>query len=50
MHEKLKTLEEVTAWMHARGFRLVEIVTQDEYTHDVIVAAEPARHLVFDTT
>jgi hypothetical protein len=50
MHEKLKTLEEVVAWMHARGFSLVEIVTQDEYTHDVVVAAEPPGYLVFDTT
>jgi hypothetical protein len=50
MHEKLKTLEEVVAWMHARGLPLVEIVTQDEYTHDVVVAAEPPGYLVFDTT
>jgi hypothetical protein len=50
VHDRLKTLEEVTAWMHARDFSLVEIVTQDEYTHDVVVAAGPARWLVFDTT
>ena len=50
MHDKLRTLEEVMAWSHARGFALVEIVTQDEYTHDVVIAAANAEHLVFDTT
>ena len=49
MHGKLKTLEEVVAWMHARGFSLVEIVTQDEYTHDVITRA-PDGYRVYDTT
>jgi hypothetical protein len=49
MHDKLRTLEEVLAWSHARGFTLVEIVTQDEYTHDVVIAA-PNEHYVFDTT
>ena len=49
MQEKLKTLEEVLAWARALGHALVEVVTQDEYTHDVVVAAG-ARFLVFDTT
>jgi hypothetical protein len=49
MHEKLQTLEEVLRWAHALGHSLVEVVTQDEYTHDVVVAAD-ARWLVFDTT
>jgi hypothetical protein len=49
MHEKLKTLEEVLAWARALGHALVEVVTQDEYTHDVVVAAG-ARWVVFDTT
>lgn len=48
--EKLQTLEEVLRWTHARGFALLEVVTQDEYTHDVVIAAPPARWLVFDTT
>lgn len=29
---------------------LVEIVTQDEYTHDVIYAYRDSIHLVYDTT
>ena len=28
---------------------LVEVIVQDEFTHDVIIHA-PARYLVFDTT
>ncbi|MCU1282719.1 MAG: hypothetical protein JWM53_6265 [bacterium] len=47
--EKLRTLEEATRWAFARGFALVEVVTQDEYTHDVVFAAG-ASWLVFDTT
>lgn len=49
MHEKLKTLEDVLRWAHALGHSLVEVVTQDEYTHDVVVAAG-AQWIVFDTT
>ncbi len=49
MHEELRTLEEVLGWAQARGHALVDVVTQDEYTHDVVVAAG-ARWLVFDTT
>jgi hypothetical protein len=41
---RLETLEDVLRW----GGDVVEIVVQDEYTHDVILGA-PA-HLVFDTT
>ena len=39
------TLEELLAWNHD----LVEIVVQDEYTHDVVMRATPA-YLCFDTT
>lgn len=41
---KLETLEDVLHW----GGDVAEIVIQDEYTHDVVLAS-PA-HLVFDTT
>jgi hypothetical protein len=41
---RLETLEDVLHW----GGDVAEIVIQDEYTHDVVLAA-PA-HLVFDTT
>ena len=49
MHEKLRTLEEVMRWAHALGHTFADVVTQDEYTHDVVVAAGP-QWLVFDTT
>ena len=47
--ERLESLEEATRWAWARGVTLVEIVTQDEYTHDVVFLAG-AGFLVFDTT
>lgn len=49
VHDKLRTLEEVLRWAHALGHSLVEVVTQDEYTHDVVIAAA-RQWLVFDTT
>ena len=39
------SLEDVLAWTHD----LVEIVVQDEFTHDVVMRATPA-FLCFDTT
>lgn len=47
---QLATLEDVLAYGLARGWDLVEVVVQDEYTHDVIVATPHALTLVFDTT
>lgn len=47
--ERLATLEEVLAWCTARKADLVEVIVQDEFTHDVIVRAAPG-FLVFDTT
>lgn len=44
-----KTLEDVLAWAHATGGTLLDVIVQDEYTHDVIVRAG-AEYLVFDTT
>ena len=48
----LRTLEEVVGWMAAREprGRIVGIVTQDEYTHDVVVDLGHGRFAVFDTT
>ena len=42
---RIRTLEEAMRC----GFALVEVVTQDEYTHDVVFAAG-AHWIVFDTT
>ncbi len=46
---KLRTLDEATRWAFAGGLELVDVVTQDEFTHDVVFAA-PGCWLVFDTT
>lgn len=46
---QLRTLEDVLAWGRAHGADVVEVIVQDEYTHDVIVR-EAERYHVFDTT
>jgi hypothetical protein len=47
--ERARTLEDVLAWAHRGGGELVEVIVQDEYTHDVIVRT-PDAFLAFDTT
>jgi hypothetical protein len=44
-----KTLEDVLAWAHATGGSLLEVIVQDEYTHDVIVGMSHD-FVVFDST
>ena len=50
--QPLATLASVLAW--ARGatppWSVEEIVTQDEYTHDVVLASRDRPYLAFDTT
>ena len=46
---RLDTLEEVLAWCRAVAANIVDVVVQDEFTHDVIVAHHPS-FIVFDTT
>jgi hypothetical protein len=46
----LATLEDVLAWAHPRGYDVVDVIVQDEFTHDVIVRAAPPTFLCFDTT
>lgn len=45
-----RTLAEVVRWCGARRSPPLDVVTQDEYTHDVIVHYEGRLHLVYDTT
>lgn len=47
-----RTLGDVLDWCRAHRLlpRWPEVVTQDEYTHDVIVPYRDALHLVYDTT
>ncbi len=49
MEPQAKTLEEALHLAREHGWSLVQVVTQDEFTHDVVFAAG-ARWLVFDTT
>ncbi len=48
----LPTLAEVLAWGRAQlpPRTVTEIVTQDEYTHDVVMKYDEGLYLVFDTT
>ncbi len=43
---RLDTLEDVVR----TGWELVDVIVQDEYTHDVIVRGPDGGYLVFDTT
>lgn len=43
------TLEQVVRWMAPRGGDIVDIVVQDEFTHDVVVGVAGV-FLVYDTT
>ncbi|MBL9018543.1 MAG: hypothetical protein JNL83_30435 [Myxococcales bacterium] len=44
------TLGDMLFYGLPRKWDVVEVVVQDEYTHDVIVATGPSGYLVFDTT
>ena len=50
--EPLGSLRAVLAWAFGRSpaAELVDVVTQDEFTHDVIFRASASAYLVFDTT
>ena len=45
MNPMPETLAEVAA-----RWRIVDVVTQDEFTHDVVAQEAAARFLVFDAT
>ena len=48
--ERLATLEQLLVWCRAHDAELVDVVVQDEYTHDVIVREREGRYLCFDST
>ena len=48
--ERLRTLEELLVWCRAHRAELVDVVVQDEYTHDVLVRKADGHYLVFDST
>ena len=49
---ELDTLEEILGWCHAQRppCDVLEVIVQDELTHDVIVRGPAAVFLCFDTT
>lgn len=46
---QLRTLEDVLTWARSHRAEVIDVVVQDEFTHDVIVR-EAERYHVFDTT
>ena len=46
------TLEDALRWARAQNpaLEVVAVVTQDEFTHDVVLADPKGRFLVYDTT
>jgi hypothetical protein len=48
----LLTLADVLAWARSQAppLAVAEIVTQDEYTHDVVLPFDGGHFLVFDAT
>jgi hypothetical protein len=50
--QPLKTLADVLAWARSSTpvWSVAEIVTQDEYTHDVVLQSAGQPYLAFDTT
>ena len=48
----VRTLGDVIEWARTQGppVRIDEIVTQDEYTHDVLVPVAVSEWLAFDVT
>jgi hypothetical protein len=44
-------LEDVVRWGYSRSPRSsIDVVVQDEFSHDVVLSWEGGRYLVFDTT
>ncbi len=48
--ERLQTLEQLLMWCRAHDAELVDVIVQDELTHDVLVKKADGTYLVFDTT
>jgi hypothetical protein len=47
-----RTLADAVAWglMHTPPLVVADVVTQDEYTHDVVLPYRDGRFVVYDTT
>lgn len=44
------TLQSAVRWALARGYRLLDVIDQDEFTRDVVFEMAPQQHLVYDAT
>jgi hypothetical protein len=49
--ESFRTLEDVMRWAYGRKppAQLHQVVTQDEFTHDIVIRVSEEVFLVFDT-
>ena len=50
--QPLRTLADVLAWSRSSvpSWTVAQIVTQDEYTHDIVLESAGQPYLAFDTT
>lgn len=48
--ERQNTLQAAVRWALGRGYTLVNVVDQDEFTRDVIFEMGPEQYLVYDAT
>jgi hypothetical protein len=50
--DELRTLEDVLGWVKERGLRgtAMSVVTQDEYSHDVVVDTSDGSFVAFGVT
>jgi len=48
--DRAETLEDVLAWCVTHASDIVDVIVQDEFTHDVVVRGPAPAYLCFDTT
>ena len=48
--DRQNTLQAAVRWALGLGFRLVDVLDQDEFTRDVVFEMGPDRYLVYDAT
>ncbi len=44
------TLQSAVRWALAQGYRLLDVIDQDEFTRDVVFEMEAQHYLVYDAT
>ncbi len=48
--DNLATVEELLMWCRAHRADVVDVIVQDEYSHDLVVRQRDGSYLCFDTT